>query len=405
MRRCLVGLFGPHNVLPAACAVRWHGELARQPRPSEVVTVVHAPGAPGSHQRESGAQVERMMKGLSWGSRVVVLTDDDMRFILEGGGRRVYRDVIARFVRAVGGGPFQEVYYPHDLVGRLAELCTNAYPEAHRVTFGDGLGQIYDPKYVARSSVADVIVSGVLADLAGYPLRWLGRIRERIGKLRSGGPWKYRAQTATLILPMDYSGRSLRRMALEVVPKPIVLDTIAALCTAFPELEGRISQTPQRTVTNRFLILLANLSDAGFTDVDAEIQLYSTIVRAHCPRGAHVLIKAHPLSVAPVAARLAERLRDDYVATELSKPLSVTPIELCRDLIAECEVISCASTTVGLAYLYEKRVNLALTGGLIDAFISPNFRKLLQDAETMYRGQLENLSRWDGQSVLWRGPI
>lgn len=395
-RSCLVHVYGNSSVLSALCAVKWYGLQRHGSERANVVTLVHNPGLSDALTNQSGAIVERLTASQGW-SKPVVLTAGEMAGIIRAGRLTTYRAVLRRFREKISVDHFDEIYYSHDLSGRVVELVMNAYPDAVRITFGDGLGQIYDRRYL---TLAGGTQQGGQTFSPRHVLNVL-KTRIRLGLL--GGPRFLQASKAVLTLPMDHAGDILDDKELFVIPKKLVLEIISDCNRENPELEqysqGLLSSTPAL----RFLVLLSNLSDGHFTSIEREVAMYEEMVRHHAPQGAAVFIKVHPLSVAPLDEMLRSRLQADYTVQTVSREFNRYPIELWSGLISACQVITITSCVVSLSFLYDRPVIYPVGSSWVERYILPPFWDYFKDGDRLYRGQLANLPTWDGRSVLWRG--
>ncbi|MCX6056679.1 MAG: hypothetical protein NTW69_00790 [Chloroflexi bacterium] len=358
----------------------------------------------------------RMIVSHGW-SPPILLDDQDMSEFSgsSAGGTVSYREVLRRFRCKLGVNHVDEIYYAHDIGGRVPELTMNAFPMAERIMFGDGLGSVYNKTYHMA------LVTGASLEQARQALRKkhqvqgakrrfsLRGIRSFVKKLIRdkwlGSPKPFQADKAVLILPMDQTGTSLEGMELIVVPKQQVQEVIAECQNNLPDLVEYIAGLLADGPRPFYLILLANIADGNLTSKENETGLYEEIIRRHVPPQSAVFIKGHPLSVMPVDEMLCERLAGDYFPKVLPHKFSRYPIELWSDLIGACTVIGVSYSVISLAFLYDIRVVFPFDDALIEKYIPSRFWGFYKDADRLYRGQLENLKDWDGRSVLWEGHI
>lgn len=403
----LVSIYGASSTLSALAAARWE-DLRRAPhRGARVVTLVHPPTPSEQMARETAAVVARLVASQGW-PEPVVLTDADVEHITRPGGRESsYRAALERFRRAVGLEHVDEILYAHDVVGRVPELAMNAYPRAERVMYGDGLGLVFDRRYLlALSGGASVEEALAAAGPSRTRLRQVpGIVRGAVRRLVYGEPQWPPPTRAALILPVDVTGDSLRGIELSVPSKEMVLEVIAECQSALPELSSYSRDILTRTAAPRYLMLLENFTDAGMTSLENETNLYEAAIRRHVPAGASVLLKEHPLVTASVAEALSRRIGTDYPVHILPAALSRYPVELWRDLAVSCEVVSMLSYCgMSLGYLYGKRTIAGLDDDMIEQFFYRHSRQGLHRAGVHLRGQMANLATWDGQGILWKGP-
>jgi hypothetical protein len=407
-RTCLVSLYGNSNVLAALSAVRWYSLQKHGDEDIKVVTVMNTPGFSDVIMRKSGETLTQIIASQGW-PKPILLNDQDMTEFSQSIHNLVtYREILRRFRRKIGVEHVDEIYYAHDIGGLVPGLAMNAFPKAERIIFGDGLGSIYNKVYHMA------LVNGASLDQARqalktgrhFPARSLKRILfNRLTDVLLGSPRPYQADKAVLILPMDQTGNSLDTQELLIVPKQQVQKIIADCQKTLSELAVYIMGLLSGAPPPYFLILLANISDGNFTSLENEVKLYEEIIRLHAPPKATVFIKGHPLSVAPVDEILCDHLRPEYSPRVISHIFARYPIEFWSELVSACTVISVAYSNISLAFLYDVQVVFPFNDTLIEKYIHQKYWDFYRDADRLYRGQLANLKKWDGQSVLWRGSV
>ena len=407
-RTCLVSVYGNSNILAALSAVHWYSRECHGNEDFRAVTVVNTPGFSDTLLHESGATLTKITASLGWPSPIF-LNDQDIAEILSPNQKRIaYRESLRRFRNKLGVEKIDEIYYAHDIGGQVPGLAMNAFPQAKRILFGDGLGSVYNKTYHMA------LVNGASIEQARQarrakpqlPIRNLKRfIYEHLMNLVWGAPRPYQAEQAVLILPMDQTGDTLEKMQMFVVSKEMVQEIIATCIQNLTELSGYLRKLLASGPPPYVLLLLANMSDGNFTSLDNEVSLYEEIIRRHAPPKATVFIKGHPLSVAPVDELLCERLAAEYYPRVISRQFARYPIEFWSDLVRASTVISVAYSSISLAFLYDIQVIVAFNDDLIEKYIPKKLWGLYKDADHLYRGQLANLEQWDGKSILWKGSI
>lgn len=401
----LVSVFGPGNVMAALSAVRWRESQQGRDTVGGVVTIVHTPGLPATAATESAVVVERLISSQGW-ETPMVLTDGDVDGIVQGANHSPYREVLRRFRQRVGREHFDEVYFAHDVVGRLPELAMNAYPNAERITYGDALGSVYDKRYHLALATGTSPTEGTRPRrgwLTALVRNGVKSVRRNATRIALGAPLTLQATSAILVLPMDQTGDCLSGKQLWVVPKSVVQSIIADCNRAVPELRLHTQDLLAGTPQPRYLILLENLSDGGFTSLEREAALYEGVVRSHAAAGATIVIKEHPQAVAPIGDVLARRIETEYVVRKLAPALRRHPVELWEDLVRSCQPISISYPCISLRFLYGRRVIYPVDDNLIETYFPPEYWKSYMNADRLYRGQMASLDAWDGKSILWRG--
>lgn len=407
-RTCLVSLYGNGNVLAAMSAVRWYNAQRYPDEKVEVVTVVNTPGLSDAIIKESGDITTRIISSQGWPEPIFISDQEIGLYTPSLSGKLPVRSAIKNFKKRIHCEKVDEIFYAHDIGGAVPGLAMNAFPKAERILFGDGLGSIYNKIYhlalINGASIEEAkraVRESSNAERGGFKTRLFGLAKE----LLLGRLYPYQADKAVLVLPMDQTGTSLHEVELMVVSKEVVHSIIADCQKALPDLVAYTRQIIEQTPPPHALILLENLTDANLSTGEQEVDFYEEVIREHVPLNGTVIIKAHPLSKAPIHEMLQSRLQSDYRSEVIPSSYSRFPIELWSDFIAQCEIIGIAYGNVTLSYLYNKETVFALTEPMIERFINPKFWGSFKDASLLYSGQLNNLKHWDGSSMLWKGSV
>ncbi len=406
-RSCLVSVYGSGNALAAIASVRSYGIESGAGDPTRVVVLLHPPVSAAT-AAANAAVVERLIGSQGWDPPVLLAGEDLARLSPSLRRGASLRRTIRRFTETYGT-EFDEIHFAHDMVKPLPELAMNAYPNAKRIVYGDALGSVYDTRYFMALAEGGTIDDARRAARGGSQHRSRTTPRSLARRVRDGLLGKATAfapDAAVLVLPMDQTGRALAGTPFSVVPKQLMLDILAQCTGAVPELAAYARATRETTRAPRYLLLLENYADADMTGVDDELAMYEAVVRRHAPAGATVLLKPHPLAVAPIADRLTERLATDYAVHAIPAELGRYPMELWAELLSSCEVISMLSYCgISLAFLLGKQTIYPIDTSLIERYFPPRSWDRMNDSDVLYRGQLANLAAWDGRGILWKGEV
>jgi len=172
---------------------------------------------------------------------------------------------------------------------------------------------------------------------------------------------------------MDQTGNCLDGKELLIVPKDLVLEVVSDSQKSVPELADYSRELLASAPGPHFLVLLENASDGNFLEFDREVALYEEMVRSHVSLGSTLIIKAHPLSIAPVDEALSRCLASDYVVRRVSDRFRRYPMELWRDLIRACEVMTMSYCSISLTFLYGKSVIYPMIPSLIEKYFPRQF--------------------------------
>jgi hypothetical protein len=401
-----VHVFGSGNVLAALCAVKWYGRVRHGDETADVVVLIHNPGLSDAVAHESAVVVGKMTSTHGW-PKPIVLTRDEMNEITEGRSRKDQHHTLQCLRARLGRDRFDEIYYPHDLVGCAAELATFAYPNATPITFGDTLGNVttrrhqfglLDPTREGRSLVQKLrSVKALRAVPRGIrALYGIGRGAEAPG---------IHAREAVLILPIDESGDGLLGTDLLTVPKDFAQGILARCQQAVPELAAYSRGLLAKTLAPHYLMLLENWTDGDFTSFEHEVAMYEEMVERHVSQGATVFIKGHPLSAKPLDEELRRRLSSRFSPSVVSREFGLYPVELWGDLIASCEVVSMGYPGTSLAFFHNKQVIYPFSLDMVERFFPKRMWVYLQYCDLIARAQRARLTSWDGRGIFLQGPI
>ena len=282
----------------------------------------------------------------------------------------------------------------------------NAFPDALRVVYGEGLGQVSEKKYSLALAAGASIEEAHRAARGRSNLehrRFRSVVKGVVRKAAFGAPRVFDADLAALIIPMDQTGSALADNPLTVVPKRVALEVIADCKGVLPELAKYSRDILTNTPAPHYVMLLENFADADMMSFEDETAMYEAVVRQYIPRGATILLKTHPLSIAPIETAVDARLSGEYAVRVIPQDLGRYPMELWSDLISSCEVISMMSYCgISLAYLYDKSTICPLDFEVVQRFFPERAWDRMRDVALLYHGQLRNLETWDGTSILWK---
>lgn len=383
IRRCLIHVFAPQNMIPAVSAVRWFGESQIGKTDADAVILIHMPGWNEEQHRRIAPIIARQAASQGW-MDVRYLTDDQMNQIVGPSGNPTDSVSLARFREMLGFSEnyFTEIYFSHSIVGHAAQVCMGGFPTAKRITYGEGFGLMEDKEYVIASTTG---------------MGWdeeTQHLRRRV---------ELEATKAVLILPADQTGDCLADKELIIVPRAVALSVIDDFQQTSPELVSYTQEVLKEVSGLPYLFMAANLADMGAMSQEAEAAMYAELIQSYAPPGSVVLIKAHPLGSARVDELVAEKLRSSHQAKVLSTKFNRYPIEMWRDLISACQVISLSTGAITLEYLFGKPVIYGFNSEILLKYLSERVLHRFIEGDALHRLILENLSRWDGKSVIASG--
>lgn len=378
----LVHVYGIGNLVPALAAVLHYRRLWGRDELYEVVPLLHFPGSSEERTTEVADVLAKIWTGFGW-PKPVALSGAQMDSLLAiGGGNLEHPDILRRFRQAIGREQIDQIYYCHDVTGFAASLAMRAYPDARRIMYGDGLGQVLDKPRV-------------IAVYGGVP--WTRELK-RQNRLKNEPD----AQAAVMALPADVTGEGFYGKELQVVPKALVLEIIERLWQSAPELRQYCAAILQRSRAPRYIFALPYLHDCGLATIDNEIAFYAKALE-NVPRGSSIVLKPHPFNVTSLESRIIGALGTEYVFETVPPSVARLPLEIWLGAVESFEFISFGYTSVSFRYLFGKSSICEWSREMIDQFVLPEKRVFAWEVEVITANQRRALDSWDGRSVLWRG--
>lgn len=280
---------------------------------------------------------------------------------------------------------FDAIYYAHDISADfIAQSAMQAFPDAERVCFGDGLGIFYSNDYF--TDMAYPVPSA--GEIFKGPHRVLRNLLCRL-KRKWTLPSKDRrldAQYALPILPCDPGGDFLKNKTLLGVDNNNVLHVRNALSAS---VERHLSKAKLAATTNEkadFVILVGSYTESGLTTEERELALYNEVANLYIAAGSRIALKPHPVSSERKVARIRRELSSNYDVHIMG--YGELPIESMPALLADSKVISFSYSSISLLYLYNCKVLHVLNQSLINKYFPADARQWLGDSNKLYLDQL-----------------
>jgi len=387
---CLVLIYGHHNILPAAAAVKHYSSVKKRTHKPRVITVLYNPGMPNEKLEEVRPFLNRILVNLEW-DPVIIIKKEEIPCSFE-----FKNDYVVKYAKKmrdfIGLDNVDELYYPHDLLCQIVKLCRYCYPNMKNITFGDGFGLLFDKKRL------DFILE--------RKLTIKDRIREKfncLGKIFSIKKNNDDNIDIVAILPVDWSGCYVGYKKLYVVPKVTALEIIHNIWKSFSEIEEKCSIFLDEVKKPVYILILSNFADCNFISVDREIDFFEYLVRSAAKKGSSIIIKSHPLSIKTNVHQLCKRLESDYYVFEFPSEFNYFQIEMLLPFIEKCQIIGFSSSLISISYLFNKRVIYPIDNKTIECFFLKEKWYILKDTHRIYSCQLDCLSKWDQESLLWSG--
>lgn len=372
--RAVVALDFPHSAIPAITAIRQLRREAGEDLSGEILFIAN-------ERARTPAAVEvlrRLVAPFPEVSLWIPTAEEDAQFFRRTRPLRAR----SRALRKRLGDGVTAVYFSHDLhLSFIPQSLLWAWPEAKRITFGDAMGVVYGFRYYRSITL-------------GFAGRLYDDVRYLVARAVGFLPARLEPEVACLILPSDPGGDFLAGKRLVV---PAVDDVLAVLGEMAKGWAEPLARVPREAT---HLLLLSNFSGGYLSTPEAEIALYREILEKHVPAGTTVLLKPHPASRAELIDALVASVSDRWKVLVLDPSMVTMPVELARDLVTRCTVLSLSFTTVSLPYLYGSRVIHALDDALIAKHVFPAKQRWVKDGNDVYLRMAAKLATWDRKSPL-----
>jgi hypothetical protein len=367
--------------------MEWYGQVKHDSSESEVVLLLYDFLVPAELEKPLEETIRRLAGIRRWKS-VVFIGGKEMSRIM----RRKYSKSVHEIVSAIGEASFDEIFIARDFVGAGSALILNAYPDATRIIYGDGLGLVgYESDFFHRG----------IWSLTAMRSNFRAFCRRAV----LGGPKRFKFDAAVLTIPIDWSGSYLWEMPLLVPDRVYSISVLKECIDRLPDLQSYCTGLVEES-HDPHLFLLSTLSGAGLMSVKNEIDLYVEIVRQAAPTGSTIFLKTHPRCQEHILASVLKELEPEYRVKVIDDPqFSRIPIELWVPLVTKCRIVTVLSSScILLSYFYGKETVFSLNESNIGRRFSPEWISYVTKLSTINRESSRGLKEWDGKSPLWRGP-
>lgn len=367
--------------------------------------LIHWPGIDSAIVNEIGSIVKEMSNGISFLDNVVTLSSSSMSEFL------VSKDSIEaldNLKKHIGEVNFDEIYYAHDIEGGLFQFLCAAYPNAKRICFGDALGNVYEKEVhlsFLRGQPTQVISKLTFKSKIKKTIEKVNKLAKPAIKGKTNLILKeFKPNGAALILPVDQSGNFLRNTPLTVCKKETLMEVLETCISNSKNLQVYIREIIQKYKNRKlFLLLTDNLAEGNFINFDREIDMYCSIIKEYCGQESVVFLKSHPGETLPRNKKIKEALVGKYEIVELDKKFKRYPIELFRELVTNCKVICMSYPVLSLKYLYDVDVIQPMDSAFIEKWFPRWTWASYKNSLSLYMKPLNNLSKWNGEDILWSG--
>lgn len=385
MKKRLLTVQGPLQFITGYIAFDWYRKMQGDGDDAETVLLLYDFLAAPEIEQQIVSTIMKLSQASRW-TRTVFLSSTDMKDIMRGR----YSKAVERLRTVLGSSSFDEIFLARNYIGDGSPLLVNAYSSATKLAYGDSFGMVGQP---ARTG------SGWAS-----PRELLDNLRSRVRDILVGRPVTPGFDAKILTLPLDMSNTGLPAPPLVVPSRDHAVDCVRTMHAGIEGLRAYGEHLCAKGQgTGDHLYLLSNLSASGLTTREQEIALYIDVIENTIPDDAAIFIKHHPRSRYDVGNAVVQHLeRSRRVIVIDDDDLSRVPIELWVEVVEHMTIVPMFSTSaINLKFLYGKDVVLGLTPERIRRYILPGKLAYVAGVDRMIRESIDNLTRWDGRSMLW----
>lgn len=367
---------------------------------AEVHMLVHWAYASDALLQEIGAVISRMVSGSPEVKRITLVPQSWVDDAISVGIPGMYAEIKAR----LGGVNYDEIYYPHDVMGNLYQLLSGANPQARRICTGDNMGHVFDREvFYSYLAAPPQYSSGLLR-------RLYVSIKDAFAPPKAYAPPQtvpsFRPHMVSAPIPVDQAGNFLSDLPLVVPDRQTVRSVLDDCIAACPDLADYLKDLLDRFSGRRIYTLCAqNFAECGTMDFEQDVAMWCEVIRRHCTAGSVILLKTHPAETLPRSEKVAEHLGGDYTVVALDRRFVRYPIELCGPLVRGTSVISTSMPVLSLRYLYDATCIQPFSNQFIECWFPRNVWRFYQNGLSLFTEPLANFDKWNGKGALWRAPL
>ena len=264
-----------------------------------------------------------------------------------------------RLMNAVAGRPVQQVVVARNYMP-ANDIVLREFDNAEHIVYGDALG-------------------------------WLDF------KVGAGLP---RLDRIVTFVPQPMTPGIADHLALEVVDRAVLADTIAQVRARLPDLRAE-DEALAAFARDGLLVLLSGLTEIGYASLKGELRADAARTMAVLSEGMAVVIKPHPRATLGQGGALARRLRARGMRVRvIASTMNAYPIELWQELLDAVKTVEAtgSSSCIALTLLYGVNPVVRTTPARELKAIFPGFRTLVAASIAYQASVAAGIDRWDGRT-------
>lgn len=296
----------------------------------------------------------------------------------------------SKIIRMLSKINFSTILFPHDVTSDFtAQTFMHAFPHAHRICYGDGLGNLMErknfEKHIYRNKKS-----------------WRSNLALIYRKMKRLGSRWLEIHCALMIIPVGLAKNCFHKIPLEIIPQPYALEVLHRFKKNIDHFNHYIEEICKKITTPCFLFLPGHLAQSGMSTLKNEFLLYKEILENHLSKKSTLILKPHAGGHAEITKLLTDwATAEGHNVILFSEQYLNLPIEFAEKLIKNCKVLSISYTSISLPYLYNAPVEHVLSNYLLEKYCLPSRKKFMQHYNEIYQFAHKNLSNWNGTEPLY----
>jgi Alpha-2,8-polysialyltransferase (POLYST) len=372
----LISLYYPQQLLPALAAVKcWQKQ--KQFQIEKLIVFVYLPNGLAATAKSNRKAFFK--KALSVFQETKLVFSDEIMALNQLGHFTSVLKKAKILKQHFGAQTVARFYYSHDLTSDfMSQAFMQAYPNAYKVSFGDGFGLFYDQKHFDKQFFP-------INDFSLSSIKNCFRRLKRIWSL-STCPTIYEADVFLGILPQEASPHFFKAKHVETIDKAMVLDLNQQFLDIFADEYLVYAEEKQK-----YVFLMGSYSESKLMSLEQELDLYMDVFAKHIPKNSTVFLKSHPGAHQEKFKLLIPQLENEYELFET--PASELPIEWMSNLLKNAKVVSFSYASISLKYFYDIKVIHALNQELIHLYFYTKSILWVSVSNQMYLDKIRDLEK------------
>lgn len=401
---CISLVFNPCNILCSLAALR---TLFPAGNYGVTMAVCDWPGLSDELATDRFRQMASLMRGCPNIDSIIEIKNND---IVAANAASTFSKQNELIKDIVGRRDIDFIHYPHDSIGSVYQNLAAAFPDALRVSYGDGLGTILNREDFRSYNMNPATPLKNTIALAWQAARrrlnriWLTAILLPVFARRYAGPPMedvyFGTQHWSLGLPVFIQRRLPRPDELTCTPKEELVQVLAML-RKNSGVESYERELLARYPDHRkILFATENNVEAGILSLDRETEMYCKDLEPALVDYPVIFVKPHPGQSFARGDALRARLAGRAEIVDFDEKYGRLPIELFTDLIHSSTIVVPSYIRITMKYLHDVDALLSTDRDAIEHFFLPQHKRLMTIGMDITEIIASRLPTWDRKTIL-----